>query len=352
MNRAARPLILLAIAAVLSVGIAACGGSDEQATSSTNVNQLLRDTFSGDKHVDSGHVDLRLKLAAQGGAAAGRLGGPVTVRLTGPFESQGEGRLPDFALDAQVESGGRRIDAGATATGEAGYVSFQGTDYAVSDQVYQQFKAGYEEAQKRGKASSGRSFASLGMDPRRWLKRARNAGEAKVGDTETIKITGQVDVPALLDDIDAALEKARSLGLQNAGRLPNGLTPAQRRAAARAVKSIGVALYTGKDDHILRRIVLDMRVAERGKGSGTLALDLALTGVNEDQDIAAPSDPRPFGELVGKLRGLGLALGGAGRAGAGAGGTGGDRIERYSRCITRAGNDATAARKCADLLTP
>ena len=28
-------------------------------------------------------------------------------------------------------------------------MSFQGTDYAVSDQVFKQFKAGYEQAQKQ-----------------------------------------------------------------------------------------------------------------------------------------------------------------------------------------------------------
>ena len=36
-----------------------------------------------------------------------------------------------------------------TSTGEKGYLSFQGTDYAVADQVFKQFKAGFEQAQKQ-----------------------------------------------------------------------------------------------------------------------------------------------------------------------------------------------------------
>ena len=58
---------------------------------------------------------------------------------------------------------------------------------------------------------------------------ARNAGESTVGDTETIKITGSVNVPALLDDVNRALERIKSLGVQGAGRLPDRLTDAERK---------------------------------------------------------------------------------------------------------------------------
>src|SRR3712207_8497668 len=48
---------------------------------------------------------------------------------------------------------------------------------------------------------------------------AKNAGEAKVGDTDTIKITGGVDVNKLLDDVNTALDKARSLGVEGSDQL-------------------------------------------------------------------------------------------------------------------------------------
>jgi hypothetical protein len=349
----ARPLVLLALAAVLALAVAACGGSDDEASSSTSVDQLLRQTFSGDREVASGRLDLSLKIEGSGGEAAG-MGGPVTVRLFGPFTSEGDGRLPRFALDAELQGGGQRITAGVTSTGDEGFVSFQGRDYEVSDQVFRAFRAGYEEAQKRG--GSGQSFASLGMDPRRWLKDARTAGEATVGDAETIKITGGVDVAALLDDVDRALAKARELGLENADKLPTRLSPEQRRRAEQAVEDVRVEIYTGKEDSILRRLRLDLRIADRDAGSGALALDLTLTGVNDDQEISAPSDPRPFAELADQLRTLGLALGLGGSGGSGSGsegsGSGGANLDEYADCITEAGADADAARKCADLLAP
>ena len=98
-----------------------------------------------------------------------------------------------------------------TSTGDKGFVSFNGTEYVVSDQIFQQFQAGYEQAGQAG-ARQNQSLATLGIDPRKWLTNAKNAGEAKVGDTDTIKITGDVDVPKLLDDVNTALAKLRSLG--------------------------------------------------------------------------------------------------------------------------------------------
>jgi hypothetical protein len=346
-----RPLALYALAAVAALVLSACGGSEQEATSSTSVNQLLEETFSGSQQIESGRLALDVKLAAQGRGAEA-LGGPVVIKLAGPFQSQGEGRLPKFALDAELRGDGQQLTAGATSTGEAGFVRFQGEDYALSPQVFMGFKAGYEEAQKRAEKSSHRSFAALGLDPRRWLKDARNAGESKVGDTETIRITGDVDVPALLDDVEVALRKARSLGLEGAAKLPTGLTAEQRRQVEQAVKRLAVEIHTGKDDKILRRMKVELRIADAEEGSGTLALDLRLTEVNEDQEIAEPRDPKPFGELAGRLEILGMALGGAPAGGSGSGGSGATDLRKYSRCVTEADGDADATRKCADLLAP
>jgi hypothetical protein len=344
-----RPLVLLALAAVLATTAGACGGREEAATPASDVEELLSQTFSRDKEIESARLDLSLRIDGRDAAVHG-LSGPVVLRLAGPFESEGQGRLPRFALDAEVTSGGIGFTAGATSTGDAGYVAFQGEDYAVAGPVFEQFKAGYEQAHKQGSGQRGHSFASLGMDPRRWLVDARNAGEAKVGDADTIKITGGVDVQALLDDIDTALGQARSLGL--AGRLPERIAPAQRQKAERAVRDVDVAIYTGKDDRILRRLRVGLDLAGERGGRAAVVLDVSLTGVDEDQDIAAPSDPRPFGELTDRLGGLGFALGGGGGAMPGAGAPGRGALKRFSDCIADAGGDAAAARECSALLTP
>jgi hypothetical protein len=338
--------------AVLGLALlAGCGGGGQEASSSTPVDQLLKETFSRNKDVHSGKLSLALKLDAPG---ASELQGPVSAQISGPFESRGKGKLPKFAMQAALQGGGQDIQAGLTSTGDKGYVSFQGTAYEVSDQVFRQFEKGYEQAQAQAQDGSGQgqSLTSLGIDPRRWLTDARNAGEAKVGDTDTIEITGGVDVPKLLDDVDTLLQRTRSLGGSAAQGIPQQLTDKEKQQAADAVKKLAVQIYTGKEDKILRRMVVDAALQAPGSSQqSTIHLDLQLTDVNEGQDISAPDNAKPFDELLRKLDGLGLGSASAG-AGSASGGASADNLQKYSECIQKAGNDADKARKCADLLTP
>lgn len=342
-----RKLLLMLLVSALPLGlVAGCGGSDEnEADSSTDVNQLLEQTFAGGKQIESGKLDVSVR------AEGGDIESPIAAKLSGPFQSEGEKRLPRVALTASLNGNGQSFDAGLVNTGDKGFVSFQGTNYEVSGPVFQQFKAAYEQT---ASSEQGQSLASLGIDPRKWLTNARNAGDAEVGDTETIKITGDVDVPKLLDDVNAALEKMRSLGLQGSEQLPEQLTPEQKRQAVDAVKDISVEIYTGKDDKILRRLLIAMTLQAPNQGQAAdVDLDISLLDVNEDQEIAEPSDAKPFSELAQKLGGLGGLGGSSGGSGSGSGGGASqENLEKYSQCIQDAGGDTAKARKCADLLTP
>jgi hypothetical protein len=214
---------LLALIA-LAFGLVACGGDDGGDAASEDVDTLLEETFSGDKNVDSGNLTLKLEINAQGGD----LQGPVTVSLSGPFQSEGDNELPKFDFDLSFEGAGQSFSAGATSTGDKGFVNFQGTDYAVTDQIFQQFKQGFEQAQAESQGEQ-QSLADFGIDPRNWLTDAKNEGESKVGDDDTVKITGGVDIDKLLDDVDKALPEIRKQA-QGAGEIPDKLTEEQRQA--------------------------------------------------------------------------------------------------------------------------
>jgi len=352
--------LLVVLIALLAVVVAGCGGSkSSSADESTSVDELLDQTFSGKKKVDSGKLDLSLKVDLQGGSS--QVQGPISLRLTGPFQTQGEGEVPKFDIDAAFEGGGQSLKAGVTSTGDKAFVNFQDTEYEVSNQVFQQFKAGYEQAQKQS-ADKGnqQSLARLGIDPRRWLTDAKNAGEAKVGDTDTIKITGGVDVEKLLDDVNTALDKARNLGVQGSDSLPEKLTDKQKQDAADSIKGLSVEIYTGKEDTTLRRMVVNMDVQAKdtsggGATSGTLGLDFQLLDLNEDQTIEAPSNAKPFDQLLGQLGGLGLGGAAGSGSSSGSGSTGGaspEELKKYSDCVTEAGSDTAKSEKCADLLSP
>jgi hypothetical protein len=348
--------ILLALVAALALAVGACGGGGDEASSDTDVNTLLKDTFKGNKDVKSGKLNLALKVDAKG---AQGVNGPVTLSLSGPFQSQGKQKLPKFDIDFAFEGAGQSIKAGLTSTGAKGFVNFQGTDYAVSNQVFQQFKAGYEEAQKNGKSKQSQSLSSLGLDPRQWLTNPKNEGDAKVGDDDTIKITGGIDVNKLLDDVNNALRKVKQLGAQGTQNLPNQLTAAQRKQVVDSVKNPKVEIYTGKEDKILRRMVVSLGIVDPkgSSGSANINFDLSISDLNEDQKISEPSGAKPFDQLLSKFGGLGLgglgSTGGTGSTGS-TGGTSGannQKLEKYSKCVTDAGNDVTKARACQKLLT-
>jgi hypothetical protein len=346
-----RSLLFLLVSVLAAAGlVAGCGASgSDQASSGTDVNQLLKDTFAGKKDIKSGKLDLAVNVnAGQSGTFA--------LKLTGPFESQGSGRLPKLDIDASLQGGGQNFQAGVTSTGDKGFVSYAGTDYAVTDAVFKQFKAGFEQSAKQASSQSkNQSLATLGIDPSKWLTNAKNEGDAKVGDTDTVRITGDVDVAKALDDVNGALQKIRSIGGAQAANIPNQLSAADKKQAEDAIKSLSVEIYTGKDDKILRRMVVAMKLAAQSQ-TADVHLDFQLLDLNQGQDIKAPENTKPFNDLVSKLNGLGLSgLGGLGAAsGSGSGSTAGNQknLEKYSKCIQDANGDNSKIAKCADLLTP
>lgn len=358
--------ILLSLMALMAVaGLAACGG--DEVSESTDVDKLLEETFTGEKKIDSGKFELTIKLDVQGSQ---QVQGPINLKLSGPFESQGKGKMPKLDIDASFEGAGQSLKAGVMSTGEKGFVNFNGTEYVVSDEIFKQFRDSYENAAKQGEKEN-QDLKSLGLNPRNWLTNAKNAGEEKVGDTDTVKITGDVDVGKLVEDINNALQKAGSLGLQGQAQLPTKLTEEQKEQIKKAIKDLKVEIFTGKEDTILRRMHVSLGVSDptgEEQGSAAVDFDMKLLELNEGQEFSEPENPKPFEELIQSLGSLGLGglggLGGGSGGGSGSGGSGGGsggsgsgsggaaQLEEYSKCVEDAGNDLEKAQKCAEILNP
>lgn len=365
-----RSLLCLAVLVSLSSVVAACGGDD---AASQDVDTLLKETFSNGKEVKSGKIALDVKVNIQGGGSG--LDGPISVKLGGPFETENETELPKLDLDLVFEGAGQSVRAGVVNTGEKAVVTVQNDHYEVSGDTYNQFKTVYKQsAEQAAKQGGGKkqSLQSLGIDPRRWLTNAKNEGESKVGDEDTIKITGGIDIPKLLDDVNSALSKAASLGVQGADQIPTRLTDEQKKQVEKAVENVIVEIYTGADDKILRRMFISLKLKDPGgsKQAADLAFDLTMTDLNEDQEFKAPEGTKPFEELVQNIGGL---LGGAtgapqadpgsgssGSSGSGSSGSGSsgtttapstENLEKYTQCVEDAGNDLEKAQRCAELLT-
>lgn len=283
--------VLLATALVL----AGCGADgSERASATSDARQLLSATVNNLGSLQSATVDAKLDAAADGRA--------TQVALRGPFQAGKKGETPRFALSADITAEGQKQAAGLTFTGENAYVTLEGTTYEVPSMLAGQLTAGLEQA--LGQGGAGGPLASV--DLQRWVPNPVNAGTADVGGVETVKLTGPADVKQVITDVNrltgqlSTLQGVPGIG---AGKVPSKI-PAE---ASEEVKDLTVTVYTGAEDQVLRRLVVEGTAAQ---GGGRALLDLTLTKVGEDQSIEAPKNAKPFAELLAQLQGAGGLFGG------------------------------------------
>jgi len=347
-----------------ALGLVACGGDD-----SDDVDTILSETFGEGKDVKSGRLDVSLRLNAKG---LEQLQGPLGVRLSGPFESTKPAELPHFDFDASVDTGGQQIKAGAVSTGEKGFLKLQDQAYDLGDELYKQFKDGYAQTAKctEDQKGGGGSFAALGVNPKTWLTDAEKAGEEKVGGAETTHISGKVDVPKFLEDVNRILARsnpqqqsdpcAKEQKDQPKQQGTRQLTEKDRKAIADAIKDARVDIWSGDEDRTLRRMNVKLKFevpeAEREKAgglrSGDLGFDMTIGALNEKQTINAPQNARPLEELTSALSG------GAAQSGAGGGTATQPEAQqqqqpsgsKYEQCLADAGQDVKKLQDCGQLI--
>ena len=382
LRRSSKLAVPAAVVATV-LGLAACGGDggggDEDATT------VINETFSSKKEVNSGKLDMGVTAKLEGTGAAAQLDEPVSIKLSGPFQSRGKDALPEVDLDLSVSGGGQTFTAGALTTGDAAFISYQGTDYRVPENQFERYKRQIERDARREKNQSNNfSFAQLGINPRDWIENPKNEGTQDVGGAQTIHVSADVKVSAFVDDLDDLLGRAASLGVQNQ-QLPTKLTQRQKDQIEEAIQDVRFELWTGEQDKILRRIEVefgfdlpkDLQRDTQGVQRGTVEMALEIADVNKKQTITSPRDARPLSELqsalgVGSLGGLGGSGGssggssgsgssGGGSSGSGSGGgsdlgTGGGssgldskRSKRYLDCLGEAKRPADIE-KCAAIL--
>jgi hypothetical protein len=340
-------LLLFLVLAVAGVTACGSGGSAE----SKSVDQLLAETFGSGKGITSGKLNASLDFTLAGVSGFDQ---PVAVKLYGPFEGRGKGKMPEFDLALNFSQGGQNVAAGAVSTGSKGYLRIRGQAYELPDEVFAQFRQGFLQAGKQSGGKQDTTLKALGIDPRRWLTGARKVGEATVGGARTVHISAGIAVDRFLADVNTLLGRAGDLGLTGLPKT-QGLTAAQRAEIARSVRTARVDVYTGADDTILRRLVLNVslsvpasaRKAIGGLRDGKIFLDLGFADINRPQSINPPADAKPITDLAG---GAGALLGGAPSDSGATPPQVGGVPDAYVRCVQAAAGDVAKVQKCAALL--
>jgi len=297
-----RIFVLLVALAALATAFAACGGSSDK---SSEDPQKVIDNASLEG-VKSGNIDLSLGVKSAGDEG-------VDVKLSGPFQSGSKGNLPQLAMTASAKGSakGEDIDfeGGLTLLSDRAFVEYEGTEYEVDPTTFGFVKSGFEQAQQQGGSEANPADvtacqeAATGLEVADFVDNLTNDGSADVDGTSTTKVSGDLNVGGAIDAIIKLTENpACSSQLEAAGPLPIGELEEAKGELTSAVKKAHVDVYVGDDD-IIRRLAAELTIEPKGSDSEKVEVefDLSLSGVNEEQDIAAPSGAKPLEGLFQKL---------------------------------------------------
>jgi ABC-type amino acid transport substrate-binding protein len=339
-----RALLVLACALPCAALLAACGSSDTP--NDAAAERTLQQTFgSSSTSIERGRLAATLRLEPEGLL---KLGGPISVRLTGPFEAPSRRTLPRFDLAFLTTLAGQHFSGSAISTGTKGFLKLDDRTYAVDDAFVTKLRAGLGDAAAEPQAG----LKALGIDPLRWITGPQSKGEERVAGVDTVRIGGDVDVSRLLADLGTLLDKAGGAGASL-------LTPQLRTQIAEAVKSAKVDVWTGAGDKLLRQLAVVVTFAFKdgsqspiaGLEGGRITLRARLDDVNgAPVRVTAPQDARPLSELTGE-GGMSRFLQGVGAGVTGGVGPGDDGAA-FLRCITQAGGASAEIVRCASKLSP
>jgi hypothetical protein len=368
-----RLAVLATLLAALVLGATACGSSSDKGSGAdADAAALLRDTFGADHPIRSGRLDANLDVDLRGLA---QLSQPLSLHLSGPFQSNGGSTLPDFALDVDFQGGQKPITVGAVFAQGGGFLTIEGQPFDLGSELYNSFKQGYEKAKtqaaKSGSSKDQPTLSALGISPLRWLKNPKNAGTEDIAGTRTVHVASAVDVGKLLEDVSTLLGKAKGVTSSTGASVPSQLTAQQRDAITRSIKSAKVDVWTGAQDHTLRKVAVNIQVdvpadlrAQAGNlRTGHLILQVTIAQLNEKQTIRKPAGARPLTELRSALQQLGLLGSGTassttpdstattpGTATTPQPGSSAAAPNDYSRCLADAGEDLAKVQVCAKYL--
>ena len=349
-TRGMRIAVALLIAAA-SIALSACGSS-----SGGDANSLLKQTFGGTHTVTSGNLTFSLTVNPSGSRT---LSGPITLRFGGPFQSRGKGQLPASNFNISIAASGRSGSLGILSTGTSGYVTLQGTSYQLPAATFQKLESSFAQvASSPGGGSNGGTLSKLGIDPLHWLVNPAVVGHESFGGADTTHIRAGVNVAALLADINTFLEKASSLGVSGATKLPSSISDTTRSRIAGEVKNPTVDVWTGNSDKTVRKLSLALTVPVSGQVSSLLGglrsaqigLSLQYANLNQPQTIQPPPSVRPFTEFTTKLRSFLATVQGATAAGSSTSASAAS-LQRYTRCVQAAQQNTAKMQRCASLLS-
>lgn len=269
MKRVRSSLLLGALAAAL----AACGGDGAE--------EVLGETAANVGQIRSGVLDLALVVEPHDGE-------PFGFEIRGPFSLAGDDGLPVLDVEYTQIANGERASVKLVATGGKAYAVVDRQAYELTDE---------QASSLRGAAAGARGLEELALDD--WIVDPEIGDGGVVAGDETERVRGEIDVVAAANGL---LELARSFGTD----LP-AIEGTHAEQLADAVRSTLLEVHTGKDDRLLRRLLLeadfgldvprDLRAALGDVVGARVSFRLAVVKPNTEVRVGAPDSALPYDAL-------------------------------------------------------
>ena len=268
------PLLVLTALAVLV--LAACGSSG--GGTSADTKKLLDDTFGSAKPVDSGRLKLGIDVRAPGVAG---LPSPLTVRLGGPFERTSAKSTPKFDFDVTLATKDGRFTIGIVSTGHVRLGEARDAGVRASRGPVLEARPAGLRARRAGRpATSAPSASTRAAGSRTSRTRASRRSTARRSCTSaptSISTVSQGPRQAPVEHGRHRPERDRRPARGHRRRRAGRASP--RPSAARAWTSGPASRTTSCAGS--RSSSTSTRPTKK---DGTVALDLAVSGLNEPQD--------------------------------------------------------------------
>lgn len=314
---------LLLVAMLLgALMLAACGGDDDgsgsgsgkpagrdKAQDAKQIARLIEQGFGPNPAARSGRLEGTIDLEVKG---IPRYKGPIEVTANGGFELAEGSDVPDFNVDVGLVLNDKAIGGQLVVAGSQTYIQLGDTGYKLPADISQKVVAP-AAALDNGLAKTAGMFF---IRPDRWQKNGRIVGTENVAGVETEHATAQINSGAFFEDVARLVRLLTALRVTEAVGLPQKVTPAQRAALGRSVQSAKGDVWLGKEDHVLRKAVLEGKlvVAQKdrkilgGMTSATLVANVNISEVGDAQDITAPKKLGSYADLQLVLDALGEAI--------------------------------------------
>lgn len=248
------------------------------------------------------------------------LGGPLGLKLKGPYASNGEKRIPSLDWDLAIQVLGQTLNGGAVLTPDNAYVTFQGQDYEIGKEAFTVFEKAYASQAGQKSSATGGAFKALGVDPATWLTDAAVTDGPEIGGDSTRKISGKVNVGVMVKDIfELAKSPSVRKQLESSGTpvpaVPE-LTEKQIGQIEDAIKTATIEVDVDEDD-VARRVAGDVAfeipsgVDAGSLEGGSVKISYTLTKLGVKVDAKPPTNPKPLSDLLSGLSGLFGGFGGS-----------------------------------------